>query len=65
MTAVLAYLGAALGVTYALYVFYGCVMNIKRVRDMGEGFEKELGSKLRCREVHRLSSTFRIPLRPA
>ena len=36
MTAVLIYLGAALGVTYALYVFYGCVMNIKRVRDMGK-----------------------------
>lgn len=36
MTAVLTYLALALGVTYALYVFYGCVMNIKRVRDMGK-----------------------------
>ena len=36
MTAVLIYLGAALAVTYLLYVFYGCVMNVKRVRDMGK-----------------------------
>ena len=35
MSAVLTYLGLALGVTYALYVFYAAVMNIKRVRDMG------------------------------
>ncbi len=26
----------ALGLTYALYVFYAAVMNIKRVRDMGK-----------------------------
>lgn len=35
MSGVLTYLGLALGVTYALYVFYAAVMNIKRVRDMG------------------------------
>lgn len=36
MTAALTYLGLALGVTYALYVFYAAVMNVKRVRDMGK-----------------------------
>jgi len=36
MNALLLYLATALGVTYALYVFYGCVMNIKRVRDAGK-----------------------------
>ena len=36
MTTILTYLGLAFGITYALYVFYGCVMNIKRVRDMGK-----------------------------
>ena len=36
MTAVLTYLGLALGVTYALFVLYCAVMNIKRVRDMGK-----------------------------
>ena len=35
MSGVLTYLALALGVTYLLYVFYGCVMNVKRVRDMG------------------------------
>lgn len=30
------YLGLSLAVTYALYVFYCAVMNIKRVRDMGK-----------------------------
>jgi hypothetical protein len=33
---VLYYLGWALGITYALYVFYAAVMNIQRVRDMGK-----------------------------
>lgn len=34
-----------LGLTYALYVFYSAVMNIKRVRDMGKltAFGKVLG----------------------
>lgn len=36
MTAVLTYIALALGVTYLLYVFYGCVMNVKRVRDAGK-----------------------------
>jgi hypothetical protein len=36
MTSLLLYLATALGVTYALYVFYAAVMNIKRVRDMGK-----------------------------
>lgn len=36
MTAALTYLGLALGVTYALFVLYCAVMNIKRVRDMGK-----------------------------
>ena len=30
------YVLISLGVTYALYVFYAAVMNIKRVRDMGQ-----------------------------
>ena len=34
--AVLTYLALALGVTYALYVFYAAVMNIARVRDAGK-----------------------------
>ena len=33
---VLIYIGVSLALTYALYVFYGSVMNIKRVRDMGK-----------------------------
>ena len=36
MSAVLTYLGLALGVTYALYVFYAAVMNVKRVRNAGK-----------------------------
>ena len=36
MTAALTYLGLALGVTYALYVFYAAVMNIARVRNAGK-----------------------------
>ena len=36
MTSLLLYLATALGITYALYVFYAAVMNIKRVRDMGK-----------------------------
>lgn len=30
------YVGLSLGITYALYVWYAAVMNIKRVRDMGK-----------------------------
>jgi hypothetical protein len=36
MTSVLTYLALAFGVTYALYVFYAAVMNVKRVRDAGK-----------------------------
>lgn len=36
MTTILTYIALAFGVTYALYVFYAAVMNIKRVRDMGK-----------------------------
>jgi hypothetical protein len=36
MNILLLYLATALGVTYALYVFYCAVMNIKRVRDAGK-----------------------------
>jgi hypothetical protein len=36
VVAVLTYLALALGVTYALYVFYAAVMNIARVRDAGK-----------------------------
>lgn len=36
VVAVLKYLALALGVTYALFVFYAGVMNIKRVRDAGK-----------------------------
>jgi hypothetical protein len=32
----LIYIGASLLITYALYVWYAAVMNIKRVRDMGK-----------------------------
>jgi hypothetical protein len=34
--ALLTYLALAVGVTYALFVFYAGVMNIKRVRDAGK-----------------------------
>jgi hypothetical protein len=33
---VLIYIGVSLLITYALYVWYAAVMNIKRVRDMGK-----------------------------
>lgn len=33
---VLVYIAACIAITYALYVFYAAVMNIKRVRDMGK-----------------------------
>jgi hypothetical protein len=36
MIEILTILGWALGITYALYVWYAAVMNIKRVRDMGK-----------------------------
>jgi hypothetical protein len=36
MTHVLIYIGVSLLITYALYVWYAAVMNIKRVRDMGK-----------------------------
>lgn len=36
MKSALIYAGAALSITYALYVFYCAAMNIKRVRDMGK-----------------------------
>jgi hypothetical protein len=32
----LIYIGVSLLITYALYVWYAAVMNIKRVRDMGK-----------------------------
>lgn len=34
--AALIYVGVSLAITYALYVFYAAVMNIKRVKDMGK-----------------------------
>lgn len=39
------YLALTLGLTYALFVFYAAVMNIKRVKDMGKlsWFGKVLG----------------------
>lgn len=36
MENVLSYIGLSLLITYALYVWYAAVMNIKRVRDMGK-----------------------------
>jgi hypothetical protein len=36
MENVLVYIGLSLLITYALYVWYAAVMNIKRVRDMGK-----------------------------
>lgn len=39
------YIGTTLALTYCLYIVYGSVMNIKRVRDMGKltTFGKVLG----------------------
>lgn len=36
MQTALLYLAISFGLTYALYVFYAAVMNVKRVRDMGK-----------------------------